>query len=87
MKRSHCSSCGAPLIWAQTINGRAIPLDPVETPERGNLRRIGRTPEAAMVVEVIPRSEIGQTPLGEPEERYVSHFATCPNASEHRKER
>jgi hypothetical protein len=31
---SECSSCGAPILWALTLNGKRIPLDvePVKLP-------------------------------------------------------
>lgn len=71
-----CKSCGAPIRWAQTVNGKAIPLDrhPVTG---GNIvlsRKTGK--ELAYVM-----------PDGDEtaELRYVSHFATCPNAEEHRR--
>jgi hypothetical protein len=32
-----CKSCGAPIEWAHTKNGKRVPLDP-GTAENGNLR-------------------------------------------------
>jgi len=32
-----CKACAATLVWAKTINGRAIPLDAVD-PSTGNIR-------------------------------------------------
>lgn len=67
-----CSSCGAPIVWATTVNGKAIPLDPEPT-TFGNL----------VVVDGIARPpRIGDDV---PFLQYVSHFATCPNAAVHRK--
>lgn len=84
--RGECRSCGAPVLWAQTLAGAPHPLDPDEDPERGNMRKVGLTiptGEAAtggvLVVEKIPKSEVGQPSLdGEP--RYLTHFATCPDS-------
>lgn len=72
-----CKSCGASIVWALTKDGKHIPIDnqPVKG---GNLRMtsLGREP---LTVEVKPV---------EPEiYGWVSHFATCPNADEHRKSR
>ncbi len=47
---STCRSCGATILWCETLRGRKMPLD-VEPLDDG----------------------------------YESHWATCPNASEHRK--
>jgi hypothetical protein len=73
---SACRSCGAPIRWALTTNGRRIPLDP-DPVEGGNLALAdqGTTPIAYYVD---PEDEPVPGPL------YVSHFATCPNAAQHR---
>lgn len=83
--RKRCG-CGAEMVMVQTTSGATMPLDPEPNPERGNVRIIGMTLNATPKAEVIPKSEIGQVKL-EPEERYLSHFATCPNAANYRKER
>lgn len=66
-----CRSCGAPIRWERTEAGKPIPLD-VEPVETGNLafREDGK---------VIAASK------APPGLRYVTHFATCPNASAWRK--
>lgn len=80
------------MLWAISLSGRPIPMDPApltEFPERelgvfALLRRTGH-PEplamplasmAALAFDVAARHDV---PL------FVSHFATCPNAGEHRK--
>lgn len=70
-----CSSCGAPIVFLETVTGRVMPVDP-EPVSTGNLRVVGDRAEA-----------IGGDPtlFSGDELRYVSHFATCPNASEHRR--
>jgi len=67
-----CRTCRQPIRWAYTRNGHAIPLDP-EPVNGGNLRldRLGR-------VVVVPTDK-RHGPL------YVSHFATCPHATQHRR--
>ena len=71
-----CKSCGAPIIWAKTPKGKRLPLDP-EPVDNGN---VILTTEGAVVLGVA---------VNEPEyahlDKYVSHFATCPSASSHRK--
>lgn len=81
-----CRSCKAPIIWATTANDKKMPLDllPVE-PERDAggavaisglqvIERQGRC-RAATIADV-PGADL-----------YRSHFATCPNAGEHRRRR
>lgn len=70
---STCRSCGAPVRWERTAAGKPIPLDPEPRPD-GNLafRDDGR-------VYSLPQSTLDDVP------RYVTHFATCPHANQHRK--
>jgi hypothetical protein len=73
-----CRSCNQEIRWAQTTKGKAIPLD-VEPREDGNLV-LERDAEGNDIAR-------GFSPLihtGKP--RYVSHFATCPQANAWRKE-
>lgn len=81
MNRGTCTSCGAPLLWARTENGRPIPLDP-EPRDDGNVYV-----DAHSVAHVSRRGPTaGQVALGfDSGRRYVSHFVTCPQAEEHRK--
>ena len=66
-----CRSCGAPIRWERTVNGKAIPLDPDPVAD-GNfgIRNDGKV------------ASIHGFPDDAP--RYVTHFATCPNAAQHR---
>lgn len=73
---ARCRSCAAPLLWAATENGRRIPLDPDPY--------MGDDPRGLFVLR--GKIAIATTPdafAGEPV--YRSHFATCPNAKEHRR--
>ena len=36
MKRVPCSSCGADMVWATTVSGKPIPIDP-EPVANGNI--------------------------------------------------
>lgn len=67
-----CRSCRAPIRWAHTQKGHRIPLDP-EPVEGGNLVEV-----APGIVRVVEPGD----PSGA---RFVSHFATCPNAGAHRR--
>lgn len=74
-----CRSCGAEIFWATTAAGRAMPIDPTPTPD-GNViiqRRDGRIGATVLAA--------GAAPASPQEPRYTSHFATCPNASSHRR--
>lgn len=68
-----CKSCNAVIEWHKTAEGRNIPLDP-EPHQQGNL-----TFDSAMRV-------VYMRPGSKPR-MYRSHFATCPNAAQHRKPR
>lgn len=75
MTASTCRSCGAPVVWVRTEAGRPMPLDPEPTPT-GN---VIYTDEADRRVKVVGTADdLFAT------DRYVSHFATCPHAEEHR---
>jgi len=75
---SKCSSCSAPIVWANTATGKKMPLDAQPHP-LGNLVM----DEAGNVGP--PDAWPGN--LGTPDltKRYRSHFATCPQADRHRK--
>lgn len=70
---STCSSCGAPIFWATSLNGSKMPIDAAATIE-GNVILSGG--DAIVLRRDAP-------PCTGP--RYTSHFATCPNAKSHRK--
>lgn len=74
---SKCRSCGAEIIWIKMGSGKRMPCDkdPV-TFTRGGGPESFVTPEGK--VERGKRSKEGLT-------GYISHFATCPNANQHRR--
>jgi hypothetical protein len=67
-------------VWAKTRLGRRIPLDPHPV-DNGNVQCVDVEHDGTMVVEVT------STPRGPDDPRYVSHFATCPDAPAHRRKR
>jgi hypothetical protein len=91
---SRCRSCSAPIFWALTRKpngdvGTRMPVDRDPVAD-GNIEIVDRTrlPEEndwTPVIRVLKKGD-GDT-LFEPPDRYVSHFATCPNAPQHRRKK
>lgn len=80
-----CRSCDAPIAWARTIAGKAMPIDanPDGTPRPipdGNLTITTTSP---LTVDLVPVGTLFETEGL----RYRSHFATCPNAGAWRRPR
>lgn len=69
MSASRCSSCGAEIIWTVTAAGKRMPVDSAPVGKVTVLRT-----NAADAL----------TPLSRQVDHFVSHFATCPNAQQHR---
>lgn len=80
VKTTPCKSCGAPVLWAVTSSGSRIPLDPTEI--RASADGPGRA--VSLVVEGGAVVSLREDPAGDQVGR-ESHFATCPNAAQHRK--
>jgi hypothetical protein len=79
-----CKSCNEPVRWAiHATTGRRMPLDPEATPD-GNIAVVGWDDTTGGMPTPIVKVN---APEGEPvtEYRYVSHFATCPDAAAHRR--
>lgn len=79
-----CSSCGAEVVWVKTRTGKKMPVDALATPD-GNvvITRLEDSGELRGVVltveEMASNAWAGR--------RHTSHFATCPQADAHRKQR
>jgi hypothetical protein len=74
-KTSPCQGCGKPIVWAADPKGHAIPLDP--------------KPALYVVTEGMPDATVCQRldpnsmlVAGDVATVMVTHFATCPKASE-----
>lgn len=68
-----CSTCGAAIVWAKTLaNGKPAPFDAAPVPDGGFTIEDG----VAIPVGLL---------TGENAPRYVTHFATCPDADKHRR--
>lgn len=71
-----CRSCSAPILWVKTASGKATPLDAAPVADG----------EWCVVAGVAVN--VGAAPdLFAPPERYRVHWATCPNAGDHRRPR
>jgi hypothetical protein len=86
--RGRCRSCKARIVWALTATGRAMPVDAEPHPEGLLVLELGDTirvraanAEERTVVMPIFKSLRPEVKL------FRSHFATCPNATEHRRKR
>jgi hypothetical protein len=79
-----CKTCKAEIRWAIWVDsGRTVPLD-LEPAENGNVALVDpRVPGSAPGAVVIPEARRGRYAGS----LYVSHFATCPDADEHRRQR
>lgn len=73
-----CTSCTAAIIWAVSEKGHRMPVDKDPTPS-GNieLRDVGGDTPVAVVH--------GKNDPPWAGDRFVSHFATCPRARDHRR--
>ncbi len=77
-RKSKCRSCGADIYWATTEKGKSMPVN-VEREMDGNISLFLHRPTGELTAMV-------HKPGGGPwEDRYVSHFATCPQAQQHRR--
>jgi len=71
-----CTSCGATIRWVEmTLTGKHMPIDP-QPHAQGNIfvYQMGGRAHAL----IAPKFREGSV-------RYRSHFASCPNAKEHRR--
>ncbi len=81
-----CRSCRQPVRWVETTTGRKMPLDP-EPVEDGNVVETDVLHEGTSLERVIVRVLALGTPPPPDRLLYRSHFATCPNAAQHRQRR
>jgi hypothetical protein len=82
LSTGRCRSCRKPIRWALTEKGRRMPLDP--DPYEGDDPRglfVLRSGDAGPVAVAAPADAFPEEP------HYRTHFATCPNATRHRRAR
>ena len=77
---ARCRTCTREILWALTERGKPIPIDPEPRPD-GNIVLGGFGGVEDRVAHVLGAEETTSEP------RYVSHFATCPQAETHRRRR
>lgn len=81
-----CKSCGAPVRWVTfPATGKHAPLDLVRT-LNGSIALLDPAADKPQAYVVAKEHRPG-TLFATHETLYVSHFATCPNAGQHRKPR
>lgn len=82
-----CRSCHRPILWARTLEGKRIPLDP--DLEADGPMLLWAKPDDGEVV-AVHRSKIVEVTQDEDAEHWPgrrTHFETCPHAAQHRKPR
>ena len=74
-----CRSCDAPIFWAVTTTGKTMPVDAEPVPD-GNVVLVEQEGDWTQpMVRVLGKDESTD------EDRYVSHFVTCPQREKWRK--
>lgn len=79
-----CRSCGRQILWIKTTAGKNMPVDTTyidyKLPKEG---------EKATEKIVTPTGEVISANRSDGDNAdgygYISHFATCPNAAQHRR--
>jgi hypothetical protein len=80
-----CVTCGKPIVWCETVNGKRMPVDcqprgevlPNQVISAGrDLPRVRSAHSEYIRLQVVP---------GGPLRSGVSHFANCPQAAIHRR--
>jgi hypothetical protein len=88
-QRGECRTCEAMILWARmTKSGARNPLDYEPNPEKGNVILTGNGQAETLSKAEVERRIAGPTlidPDVPDEPRYLSHFATCPQRGQHRR--
>lgn len=85
---ARCRSCGAQVLWVLTGNGKRMPLDATPSAAGNMFVFTPDNPDAALIAEsTTSTSARASAARVEDRPRFLSHFATCPNAAQHRKAR
>jgi hypothetical protein len=77
-----CRRCKAPILWARTEAGRAMPLDP--KPEPGGNIATTTTGTGTPIAVVVPPGVLERLDDEHRAALRRSHFATCPYADQFR---
>ena len=79
LKRERCDSCSEPIYWVRTKTGKRMPIDVEPVPHGNLLLAAAEIPPRVSVV-----SKAGRAPGTK---LYLSHFASCRYANQHRRDR
>lgn len=82
---SACGSCGAEVVWAVTTTGKRMPVDAAPVDGGNVLLSPASSPGQAPTATVVGK-QVQPSLFGDDAPRYVSHFATCPNSAQHRRQ-
>jgi hypothetical protein len=74
------STCRKPVIWAFTVGGSRMPVD-AEPVKHGTIV-LDRGSDGRLTIRFVGVPQWPDHPV-----RYRSHFATCPAAQDHRRDR
>jgi hypothetical protein len=80
---AECRSCGAAVDWATTTTGKQTPLDREPTQD-GNVILLHAVPGVGPLAVTLSGPTLDRARTHGAVLR-TSHFATCPNAAEHRR--
>lgn len=73
---SKCRSCGASIIWCETVNGKRMPVD--EDPDPNGKIVLDETVDPPKAAAFTEAADSGA-------DRFTSHFATCVDSKKWRK--
>lgn len=80
---ANCGSCKAQIDWALLPSGKQHPVDHDSAGRPGGTLAVKRLDDGSLTARVLKAGD----QLLEDEKRGTSHFVTCPNASQHRRQR
>ncbi len=88
MKVTTCKSCGVPIVWIKTQNGRSMPCDAAAVDYQENYKGSATivTDDGRVLRVMVFKnpSPSGLQPIINGK-GYISHFATCPYANRYRR--
>jgi hypothetical protein len=84
MSGAHCRSCGASIVWATTIIGKAHPFD-AQPSDDGTFYLVCEDDGKDFAVHMHAQDARAEAAARAEAPRYRSHFASCPDAAKHRR--
>lgn len=88
MRIVNCKSCGAPIVWIKTQNGKNMPCDAdaVEYQENYKGKSTVVTEDGRVLkATIIDRTGGGLLSPVIDGKGYIPHWATCPHAAQHKR--